>query len=408
MVAINYANREVSCKIVYYGPGLSGKTTNLQYIHSKVPGNTRGDLISLATDADRTLYFDFLPINIGTINGFTTRFQLYTVPGQVFYNATRKLVLRGVDGLIFVADSQRDKADENVESFNNLKENLADYGYDLGKIPMILQYNKRDLPDVMSVEELNTLLNEKNWPVYESIAHKGKGVFDTLKLIIKMILEKAKKSDTAKKIEEGQESDKGPAETTRQSSLKAPHSDAPQTDKIPISAQDEGEARPVSKEPEAITNDLPSRVAASAVQSSSIAVAASIQPIRQVESAMTSVQTNQEVVSEQETGFEENTMAESHTPNIPASGKREVEEQVSDYASPREYEIEDSSYDGYGSSDKETLPKDKEAKNAEQGREEEDLEDPFALPSGRPKMALSMRAKSKQKKGFLHRLFGRK
>jgi len=205
MVAINYANREVSCKIVYYGPGLSGKTTNLQYIHGKVPGTTRGDLISLATDADRTLYFDFLPINIGDINGFTTRFQLYTVPGQVFYNATRKLVLRGVDGLIFVADSQRDKADENVESLNNLKENLEEYGYDLSSLPLILQYNKRDVPDIMSVEELDQLLNDHNWPVFESVAHKGKGVFDTLKLIIRMILEKAKKSGTAQKIEAGQD-----------------------------------------------------------------------------------------------------------------------------------------------------------------------------------------------------------
>ena len=210
MVAINYANREVSCKIVYYGPGLSGKTTNLQYIHGKVPGTTRGDLISLATDADRTLYFDFLPINIGDINGFTTRFQLYTVPGQVFYNATRKLVLRGVDGLIFVADSQREKADENIESFNNLKENLEEYGYDINTLPLILQYNKRDLPDVMSIEELNQLFDNKNWPVFESVAHKGKGVFDTLKFIIKMILDKAKKSDTAKKIEEGKASPKPP------------------------------------------------------------------------------------------------------------------------------------------------------------------------------------------------------
>jgi len=137
MVSINYATREVSCKIVYYGPGLSGKTTNLQYVHMKVPSNTKGKLISLATDADRTLYFDFLPINIGTINGFASKFQLYTVPGQVYYNATRKLVLRGVDGLVFVADSQPDKMDENIESLSNLKENLAEYGYKIDEIPML-------------------------------------------------------------------------------------------------------------------------------------------------------------------------------------------------------------------------------------------------------------------------------
>jgi signal recognition particle receptor subunit beta len=197
MVVINYNTREVSCKIVFYGPGLSGKTTNLQYIHSKVPGKTKGDLISLATDADRTLYFDFLPINIGDINGFTTKFQIYTVPGQVFYNATRKLVLRGVDGIIFVADSQRAKADENVESLNNLKENLAEYGLELSKVPIVMQYNKRDLPDVMSIDELNKLLNEDGWPVFEAAAPKGVGVFDTLKLVIKLVLDRAKKAPVA-------------------------------------------------------------------------------------------------------------------------------------------------------------------------------------------------------------------
>lgn len=202
MVVINYNSREVSCKIVYYGPGLSGKTTNLIYVHGKVPGTTRGDLISLATDADRTLYFDFLPINIGDINGFTTKFQLYTVPGQVFYNATRKLVLRGVDGLIFVADSQRDKADENVESLNNLKENLEEYGIDLKDIPLAMQYNKRDLPDVMSIDELDKLLNTGNWKTFEACANKGTGVFDTLKYVIKLVLDKAKKSPQAMRTSE--------------------------------------------------------------------------------------------------------------------------------------------------------------------------------------------------------------
>jgi hypothetical protein len=195
MVSINYSSREVSCKIVYYGPGLSGKTTNLQYVHAKVPKKTRGDLISLATDADRTLYFDFLPINIGAINGFATKFQLYTVPGQVFYNATRKLVLRGVDGLVFVADSQRSKRDENIESLNNLKENLIEYGYDINTLPIVLQYNKRDLPDVMSIAELQKDLNWNNLHYFEASAVKGLGVFDTLKLITKLVLNRARKTD---------------------------------------------------------------------------------------------------------------------------------------------------------------------------------------------------------------------
>ena len=198
MVSINYSAREVCCKIVFYGPGLSGKTTNLQYVHSKVPGNTRGDLISLATEADRTLYFDFLPINIGTINGFTAKFQLYTVPGQVYYNATRKLVLRGVDGIVFVADSQPEKMDENIESITNLAENLREYGYDITTIPVVLQFNKRDLPGVMSIEELNAKLNPHNWPTFEASATVGNGVFDTLKKIIKMVLDKAKSTSAPK------------------------------------------------------------------------------------------------------------------------------------------------------------------------------------------------------------------
>jgi signal recognition particle receptor subunit beta len=192
MVSINYSAREVCCKIVYYGPGLSGKTTNLQYVHAKVPQNTRGKLISLATEADRTLYFDFLPINIGTINGFTAKFQLYTVPGQVYYNATRKLVLRGVDGVVFVADSQPDKMDENIESLTNLEENLLEYGYNLDELPMVIQYNKRDLPGVLPVDALNARLNPRRLPCFEASASIGNGVFDTLKLVIKLVLEKAK------------------------------------------------------------------------------------------------------------------------------------------------------------------------------------------------------------------------
>jgi signal recognition particle receptor subunit beta len=198
MVSINYATREITCKIVYYGPGLSGKTTNLLYVHKKVPTNTKGKMISLATEADRTLYFDFLPINIGTINGFAAKFQLYTVPGQVYYNATRKLVLRGVDGLVFVADSQSEKMDENIESLTNLRENLAEYGYDIDDIPVVMQYNKRDLPGALSVEDLNARLNPDGWANFEGEAVSGRGVFDTLKMIIKLVLEKAKSSSSKK------------------------------------------------------------------------------------------------------------------------------------------------------------------------------------------------------------------
>lgn len=197
MVSINYSAREVCCKIVYYGPGLSGKTTNLQYVHDKVPDGTRGKLISLATEADRTLYFDFLPINIGAINGFQAKFQLYTVPGQVYYNATRKLVLRGVDGVVFVADSQPDKMDENIESLANLEENLTEYGYDIDSIPFVIQYNKRDLPGILTVEELEAKLNPRGWSSFEASATIGNGVFDTLKLVIKLVLEKTKNSSTS-------------------------------------------------------------------------------------------------------------------------------------------------------------------------------------------------------------------
>ncbi len=193
MASINYAFKEISCKIVYYGPGLSGKTTNLQYVHQKIPPQTRGELISLATDQDRTLYFDFLPVNIGKVHGFSTKFQLYTVPGQVYYNATRKLVLRGVDGLVFVADSQKSKMDENLESFQNLVENLVEYGYSINKMPLVLQYNKRDLTPIIPVEDLQKALNPQKLPFYEAVAVRGVGVFDTLKCISKLVLDQAKR-----------------------------------------------------------------------------------------------------------------------------------------------------------------------------------------------------------------------
>jgi signal recognition particle receptor subunit beta len=190
VASINYATREISCKIVYYGPGLSGKTTNLQIIHRKIPDKDKSEMVSLATETDRTLFFDFLPLDLGSIKGFSTKFQLYTVPGQVYYNATRKLVLRGVDGVVFVVDSQVDKLQENLESFANLQENLREYGHSIENIPLVLQYNKRDLPNVYPIEQLNSLINKYKLPHYEAVAATGVGVFTTLKAIGKSVIDK--------------------------------------------------------------------------------------------------------------------------------------------------------------------------------------------------------------------------
>ena len=193
MATINYAVREISVKIVYYGTGLCGKTTNLQVIHRKIPNEHRSDMVSLATETDRTLFFDFLPLDLGKIKGFATKFQLYTVPGQVYYNATRKLVLRGVDGVVFVVDSAPDKLQENIESFKNLEENLAEYGYQRESIPIILQYNKRDLPNAMPVDKLNALINKYGLPWNECIAVQGKGIFESLKIIGKLVIDNLNK-----------------------------------------------------------------------------------------------------------------------------------------------------------------------------------------------------------------------
>lgn len=191
MSSINFATREISCKVVYYGPGLSGKTTNLQVIHQKMPQDKRTDMVSLATEGDRTLFFDFLPLNLGDIKGFKTRFQLYTVPGQVYYNSTRKLVLRGVDGIVFVADSQRSRQAENLESLQNLRQNLQDYGMNLDDIPFVLQYNKRDMENVLTLDELNEQLNpDKKIQFFPATAHNGKGVVTTLKTIAMLVIEK--------------------------------------------------------------------------------------------------------------------------------------------------------------------------------------------------------------------------
>ena len=188
MTFINYAAREINCKIVYYGPGLCGKTTNLQYIFDKTNPAAKGKLISLATETDRTLFFDFLPLELGTVRGFKTRFHLYTVPGQVFYDASRKLILKGVDGVIFVADSQVERMDANVEAIENLETNLRTQGYDLSAIPYVLQLNKRDLPNVATVDEMKRLLTKKSEPIFEAVAAKGPGVFETLKGVAKLVL----------------------------------------------------------------------------------------------------------------------------------------------------------------------------------------------------------------------------
>ena len=188
MSLINYSSREINCKIVYYGPGLCGKTTNLQHIYSRVPQETRGKMISLATEMDRTLFFDFLPLELGQIRGFRTRFHLYTVPGQVYYNASRKLILKGVDGIVFVADSQIDRFEANVESYMNMLDNLTEQDLTIEKIPFVMQYNKRDLPRVVPVDDLERELNPRKAPYFEAVAFRGTGVFDTLKVACKLVL----------------------------------------------------------------------------------------------------------------------------------------------------------------------------------------------------------------------------
>lgn len=197
MSFINYSLREINCKIVYYGPGLCGKTTNLQYIYRKVNPESKGKLISLATETERTLFFDFLPLSLGDIKGFKTRFHLYTVPGQVFYEASRRLILKGLDGVVFVADSQIERMDANIESMEDLKRNLKDQGIDLFSIPFVIQYNKRDLSNIMPVSEMRAILNPMGVPDFEAVASVGKGVFETLKAIIKLVLIRLKKGAAA-------------------------------------------------------------------------------------------------------------------------------------------------------------------------------------------------------------------
>ncbi len=194
MSLINYSSREINCKIVYYGPGLCGKTSNIQYVYQKVAPETKGKLITLATEMDRTLFFDFLPLELGTVKGFKTRFHLYTVPGQVYYDASRKLILRGVDGIVFVADSQTSRYDANIESLYNLYENLEDYKLAVRDLPFVIQYNKRDMSDIIALEDLEQELNPDGYPSLEAVAIKGIGVFDTLKTVAKGILHRLSKN----------------------------------------------------------------------------------------------------------------------------------------------------------------------------------------------------------------------
>jgi len=194
MALVNHTTREINAKIVYYGPGLSGKTTNIHFIYHRISPSQRGKLISLATETDRTLFFDFLPVELGTIKNYKVRFHLYTVPGQVFYNATRKLVLKGADGVIFVADSQRTMLDADLESLRNLHDNFSEMGIDLSDFPVVLQYNKRDLPDVMNLDEMNVKLNPLNGPYYEAVAPRGDGVLKTFAAISKLVLQDMQKN----------------------------------------------------------------------------------------------------------------------------------------------------------------------------------------------------------------------
>jgi mutual gliding-motility protein MglA len=194
MSFINYSAREINCKIVYYGPGLCGKTTNLLYIYKKASPDSKGKMISLATETERTLFFDFLPLSLGSIRGFKVRFHLYTVPGQVFYDASRKLILRGVDGVVFVADSQVERMEANIESMENLRKNLSEQGFNMDVLPFNVQYNKRDLPNVVPIDEMNKALNPRGVFANEAVATNGQGVFDTLKEIAKQVILELKKN----------------------------------------------------------------------------------------------------------------------------------------------------------------------------------------------------------------------
>ncbi len=380
MVSINYASREVNCKIVYYGPGLSGKTTNLIYVHKKVPATTKGKMISLATEADRTLYFDFLPINIGKINGFSAKFQLYTVPGQVYYNATRKLVLRGVDGIVFVADSQADKMDENIESITNMIENLAEYGYDINDIPIVLQYNKRDLPGALPKAELDAKLNPNGWISFDAEAVNGPGVFDTLKMIIKLVLEKAKNTRSSAK----------PAAPPKPQAASVPPSPPPPLQAaaepvnpaVPYHAAEERELpdEPLVETPE----EVPGLVRREAYDAIPQSEAAQAPPVHKEPSPAGPPQSEVEEVGVNAGG------TSTHRPfpgsNTARIARRERRITVSDFQ-PASREEEN-----------QVLP----AQMSEQEPEEKKILSDMPTP----RMAPSQRAVAKKKRGFFKRLFG--
>jgi len=254
MVLFNYSTKEITAKIVFYGPGLCGKTTNLQFIYDNLPGTiNKGKMLSLATKTDRTLFFDFLPIDLGTIRGMRTRLQLYTVPGQVFYNTTRKLVLKGADGVVFVADSQKRMADANLESFKNLEENLAEHDMKLADMPMIIQFNKRDLPEVASIDELNASLNKHNAPIYEAVATTGIGVHETLKAITRLVLNSLKEKYSDKREQRPE-----PPPQVLAAAMATPRPPATDiTPKIPIAAARTSMTPPLRVAPAPMAEALP-------------------------------------------------------------------------------------------------------------------------------------------------------
>ena len=264
MVQINFALKEVNCKIVFYGPGMSGKTTNLEIVHQKAPEENKGELTSISTDGDRTLFFDFMPLDLGNVAGMRTKFQLYTVPGQVYYNSTRKLVLQGVDGVIFVADSDPEKMPENIESYQNLIDNLTEYGKDIRELPHVIQYNKRDLPNAMSVEEMDRQMNKFGVPTFEAVAYTGEGVFPTLKTLAGMVLESIDRMDSRSSKRPAAEAPRAAAPAAR--GAQPTRTAAPAAQKKPAAAPQRAAAAPVTQRAAAApaTRTAPAKAAAAA------------------------------------------------------------------------------------------------------------------------------------------------
>lgn len=264
MVQINFALKEVNCKIVFYGPGMSGKTTNLEIVHQKAPEENKGELTSISTDGDRTLFFDFMPLDLGNVAGMRTKFQLYTVPGQVYYNSTRKLVLQGVDGVIFVADSDPEKMPENIESYQNLIDNLTEYGKDIRELPHVIQYNKRDLPNAMSVEEMDRQMNKFGVPTFEAVAYTGEGVFPTLKTLAGMVLESIDRMDSRSSKRPAAEAPRTAAPAAR--GAQPTRTAAPAAQKKPAAAPQRAAAAPATQRAAAapVTRTAPAKAAAAA------------------------------------------------------------------------------------------------------------------------------------------------